>query len=93
MIKIQCPKCNHVWYEQSLEAVLERISLQWKHWEPHMTTEQKKKVIDFNNPTRLKKILEEKGVLKMLCIHCRLDLTIEAYSKSSFDKNKTAIRM
>jgi len=92
MIKIQCPCCRHIWYEQSLEAILERISLQWKYWEPYMTKEQKQKVIEFNNPFRLKQTLKEKGVLKMLCIRCRLDLTIKAHSMSSLAKNNAAIK-
>jgi len=92
MIKIQCPKCHHVWYEQSLEAILERISLQWKYWEPYMTKEQKQKVIEFNNPTKLQKTLEKEGKLKMLCARCRLDLTIKAHSMSSLAKNNAAIK-
>lgn len=88
LVKIVCGRCGDYFYVSSVREYARQIDAMWRPWEKSMTPEQKERVREMNDPTRLEKIWKTEGAICALCDKCRVDLTLEALAKQQRDELK-----
>jgi len=74
-VKVKCPRCGAERWEESFEALMQKIAEMWKPWQKDLTPDLAAQLQQYNNPERLRRIVKEKGYLKGFCQKCRIETT------------------
>ncbi len=77
MISLHCPRCGKTeLFNGSPEELLKTTDELWKPFLQFLTPAQSLRLEQTNNIESWKRIIEEKGELKMLCKQCRIRFSI-----------------